>query len=201
MKREEDELIEVGRFGRPHGLSGEISLIPHNPKSTVLEGFASRLPRKRPKCRASETLDEDGKATPPPAALYLEDGSRLRISSIRHAASGRYVLKLEGVGERDSAAGLTGHPVYVRREDMPEVEEGWYLTDLIGLEVFDEQGRLLGWVEGVLPTGGVDVLEVEGELGAWMLPAADEFIVEVDLPGNRITVAPPDGLLPLADED
>lgn len=162
-------MVEVGRIGRPHGIRGEVTFLP-------TEGAADML--------ASSV------------ALYLESGDVLRVVSMRRGSGDRLLLRLEGVESREQATSMTGRAVYVRREDLPEPEAGWYIGDLVGLEVLDSSGRRLGRVTGLLPTGGVEVLEIEGELGSWMLPATEPLVLDVDLDGGCMTVDPPEGLLP-----
>lgn len=161
--------MEIGRIGRPHGVRGAVTLVPHNPDSELL-------------------------LNPPP--LHLDDGIPLPLRSCRPAPRGRWILEIEGALDREAAAALTGQGVFVRREDLPATEEGVYLVDLVGLEVEDRTGRPLGRVVGLIPTAGVDVLEIDGAVGAWMLPAADAFLVTVDPEGGRLVVDPPDGLVP-----
>ena len=59
--------------------------------------------------------------------------------------------KLDGIESLDQARALKGAPVSVAREALPEVDEGhYYLADLVGLEVMNEQGERLG-ARGVGP--------------------------------------------------
>src|SRR5437773_1825294 len=58
------------------------------------------------------------------------------------------VAKLDGIESLDQARALKGAPVSVAREALPEVDEGhYYLADLVGLEVMNEQGERLGAVK------------------------------------------------------
>jgi 16S rRNA processing protein RimM len=162
-------LVEIGRIGRPHGVRGAITFLPHNPDSELLLN---------------------------PPDLYFDDRTPVPVAALRPAPRGRYVLEIEGVDDREAAAALTHRALFVLRSDLPEPEEGLYLVDLVGLSVEDPGGRPLGRITGLIATGGVDVLEIEGEGGPWMLPAADALIVEVDAEGGRLVVDPPDGLVP-----
>src|SRR5919205_2683864 len=78
--------------------------------------------------------------------------------------SGALVAKLAGVESREQAAALKGREVCVRRDALPEVGEGhYYLADLVGLEVVNEQGERLGTVREWTSNGAQDVMEVKGE--------------------------------------
>ena len=65
--------------------------------------------------------------------------------------SGTLLAKLAGLESREAALKLKGSTVYVRRETLPEPEAGhYYLADLVGLEVVNEQGVVLGVVKRCL---------------------------------------------------
>jgi 16S rRNA processing protein RimM len=106
---------------------------------------------------------------------------------------GRILLKLEGIESIEDAEAWRGALVQIRRaEAVPLPEDSYYVGDLIGLQVVTQQGRELGRLEAVLPYPSQDLFQI-GEI---LIPAVKEFIVEVDIPGGRIVVAPPEGLLP-----
>jgi 16S rRNA processing protein RimM len=79
--------------------------------------------------------------------------------------------------------------VRVRRDALPPPGDGhYYLDDLVGLEVVNEQGERLGRVQRLFSNGAQDVMEVAGQ-GMRLLPWVPSVVKEVDLPGGRITVA------------
>src|SRR5258706_16174872 len=64
--------------------------------------------------------------------------------------SGALLAKLTGIDSREAALKLKGSEVAVRRESLPKPDEGkYYLTDLVGLEVVNEQGQALGVVRRI----------------------------------------------------
>lgn len=78
-------------------------------------------------------------------------------------------------------------------EGRPELEEDQFLTeDLLDLEVYTEDGQLLGTVDEVLNNPAHDILVV-GEL---MIPVVKEFVLDVDLDEEKITVRLIPGMLP-----
>ena len=82
------------------------------------------------------------------------------------------------------------------REALGEAGEGRYFwADLEGLPVVTGAGEEVGKVTGLVETGGVDVLVVDGPRGERLVPLAP--YVEVDRKAGRIVVDPPDGLLDL----
>ena len=175
------EMIPVGRIGRPHGVRGDLTLVPDHTGASLL----------------GECL-ESGDGEPP--RLFLEEGRQLPVTGMKAGSSGRFILSVEGVETREAASALTGSLLSLWRDETAEPASGWYPRDLLGLEVVDKEGRVLGRVEGILATGGVDVLEIEGDLGSWMLPAVEPLVAEVDREGGRVIVDPPEGLVPGTEE-
>jgi 16S rRNA processing protein RimM len=109
-------------------------------------------------------------------------------------------LKLQGLDDPTAAERLRGGAVSVAIEDAPELDDGEHYVDLLaGLDVVDEQGRALGVVAGVQPTGGADLLQVrrpgtQGDDALLLVPMAREIVLEIDEEQRRITVRLPPGL-------
>ena len=103
---------------------------------------------------------------------------------------GQYLLaSLEGVDDRTGAEALVGREVAVLREEMPEAEEDeWYWDDLIGLEVLNLAGEVLGRVQGLLETGANDVLQIRDGERERLVPFVDAVVKTVDLEAGRLVV-------------
>ena len=96
--------------------------------------------------------------------------------------------KLTGLETREQAMALKGQAVAVRRESLPQPEEGkYYLADLVGLEVVNEQGAALGVVTRTYSNGAHDVIEVAGDRTR-LIPWVAAVVKGVDLPGKRVRV-------------
>lgn len=105
------------------------------------------------------------------------------------AQAGAVVARLEGVGDRDQALALKGSQIMVDRDRFPKPPAGsYYWADLLGLEVVNTQGVLLGSVTGLLETGANDVLEVRGDRDRLIPFVLDRYIQDVDLDQKRILV-------------
>jgi len=76
-------------------------------------------------------------------------------------------------------------------EDLPEGEYFW--RDIIGLDVYDEEGKHLGVIESIFPTGSNDVYVCKGEREI-LLPAIAEVICHVDIDKRIMTVRLLEGL-------
>ena len=99
------------------------------------------------------------------------------------------VGKLAGIETREQALALKGRTVAVRREALPEPEEGkYYLADLVGLEVVNEQGVPLGVVMRTYSNGAQDVIEVAGDKTR-LIPWVAAVVKEVDLLKKQVQVA------------
>jgi 16S rRNA processing protein RimM len=102
--------------------------------------------------------------------------------------SGSLLAKLAGIGSREAAMKLRGRAVEVSRAALPEPEAGhYYLADLVGLEVVNEQGVVLGAVKSWSFNGAQDVMEVAGDR-ARLIPWIPSVIRAVDLAKRRIDV-------------
>jgi 16S rRNA processing protein RimM len=111
-----------------------------------------------------------------------------------------WAVRLEGIQDRDAAERLVGSEVLAERERLGEAGEGQhYWADLEGLAVRTEAGEPLGTVTGLLETGAVDVLVVQGGHGELLIPLAP--YVRVDQDARVVVVDPPEGLLELGKAD
>jgi len=103
-----------------------------------------------------------------------------------HGAS--VVAKLDGVETREQAMGLKGARVSIERAALADPGEGhYYLADLIGLEVRNEQGEVLGTVQQWLSSGAQDVMEVAGSRTR-LIPWVSAIVKQVDLAAGRFVV-------------
>ena len=115
-------------------------------------------------------------------------GERPRRVDEAKVHSGTVVAKLDGVETREQALALKGATVSVQRAALPEAEEGrYYLADLVGLEVVNEQGERLGVVRQWTTNGAQDVMELVGERTR-LIPWVSAIVKDVDLAARRIVV-------------
>ena len=100
---------------------------------------------------------------------------------VRAAGTARHPLvRLEGVGNRESASALGGELLEVEEALAPLAEGEWLAADLLGCRV---EG--LGAVHRVLPGPSCDVLELEGGV---LVPLISDAVTSVDVEGRRIEV-------------
>ena len=125
-----------------------------------------------------EAASENGALFAPGSRLLL-DGEPAAVES-RKRAGGRLVIRLDRPVVR-------GAELAVPRARLPEPADGtYYVFQLVGLEVVEETGRLLGLVRDVGPGVANDVLELDSGLA---LPMHEECVRRIDLDAGRVVVA------------
>ena len=100
------------------------------------------------------------------------------------------VMKLEGVDTPEQADLLRQSYLLVDRADEEPLEEGvYYIVDLLGLEVYTDDNKLLGKVDDIFNTGSNDIYVVKDEMGKQiLLPGIPDVLKNVDLEKGKITV-------------
>ena len=90
-----------------------------------------------------------------------------------------------------------GRGLYVPRDQaVPLREDEYYIGDLIGMEVFTEDGKAFGRLKDVMETGANDVYVIDTqEHGEVLLPAIRDCILEVDVEAGKMKVHLLPGLL------
>ncbi len=158
-----DSLVVMGRISAPYAVRGWVRI---QPQTEYLDGL----------------LDY-------PTWFVGRQGQWRQFKLLEGKVHGQYLLAhLEGMDDRDAAEAVMGMDIAVRRDEMPEADEGeYYWDELVGLEVVNTEGAALGRVTGLLATGAHDVLEIRGERER-LIPFVDAFVREVDMPGRRIVV-------------
>jgi 16S rRNA processing protein RimM len=182
------ELIPVGRFVAAQGLAGEVRLLP---LSDFPERFTS--PGER-------WLQATGAE---PRRAQLLAGRPLPGRNL-------FVVRLEGVSDRNAAEALVGQHLLVAASDRPALQPGeFHLLDLVGLQVrlLEDPSNPLGTVTDLIHAGN-DLLEVELSAGAGagaeppkprrlLIPFVEAIVPEVNLAEGWIGLTPPPGLLDL----
>ena len=100
------------------------------------------------------------------------------------------VLYFAGRETRESVEPLVGRFLEVPERDL---EKGAYFwADLIGLRVEEPDGRLVGELVEIFRAGGNEVYRVVGPAGERLVPALRRAVLEIDLMGGRMVIAPDD---------
>jgi len=158
--------IEIGQIVKPHGLSGRVKVLSYLESDRLLPSLKDVW------------IGPD-----------RDTAKRHTIESARSEGRAHFSLKIEGIEDRNAADALRGLTVsvpYDRLETLPEDE--YYWEDLIGLAVVTEDGKPLGRIEGIFPTGSNDVYVCKSGRKEILLPAIDEVIRSVDLEAGTVVV-------------
>ena len=135
-------------------------------------------------------------ALPRYGALHDASGRSYEITAFRPGKPGEAVIAFKGIGDRNAAEALKGTELFVAREALPATEsEEFYHADLIGLEAFDREARLVGKVAAIHNFGAGDVIEITRADGdSVMLAFTKETVPLIDVAGGRIEIAVPEDM-------
>jgi 16S rRNA processing protein RimM len=161
--------VLIGEVIKPHGVQGELKVHPITDNPQRFKKLKEVMLTKEQVQRRFNVLN----------AKVLPDG---------------VYLTLEGVSSRDEAEKLRGWSIKVDRGEVPPLKEGWYYFELEGMQVY-EGDSLLGTLTQVVQTGANDVYLVKGPKGEICVPALKSVVKNVDVPGKRMDVELPLGLL------
>lgn len=99
------------------------------------------------------------------------------------------VAKLEGISDRTAAEQCKGLLVAVPRSSLPPADENeYYWSDLIGMQVINLEGELLGTVDHLLDMGANDILCVRNDKGEILIPFLAHVVQQVSLEEKKIRV-------------
>ena len=159
--------IPIGRVVAPWGIRGEV-------KVEVLTDFPDRF-----------SCGE---------ILYLQ-GRAVTIKSSRYRGN-TVILKLDTIDNRNAAELIRGANLEVPSTELKPLPKGeYYRFQLLGLEVQNTEGKLLGQVSDVIQTGSNDVYEISSDTGKFLIPATDEVIKSIDLDKRRMVIELLKGLI------
>ena len=162
--------LTVARIGKAHGLRGEVAL-----------EVRTDIPEER---------FADG------AVLSTEPAERGPLTVLRsRVSSGRWYVQLDGVTDREGAEALRGTALVVDAVDSEE-EDAWYVHELAGLRAELADGSVVGVVKGLEHLPAHDALVIEETSGVrTLVPFVTAIVPTVDVPGGRVVLTPPGGLL------
>lgn len=127
--------------------------------------------------------------------LYDESGTRRFSVKLTRPLSGGLGARISGVTKKEEADALKGVQLFADRDRLPRLpDDEFYHADLIGLEVRDTGGALLGRVRAVQNHGAGDILDVSGPTGELLIPFTLAAVPTVDLVAGRIIADLPEGL-------
>ena len=167
-----NKYLEIGQIVNTFGIKGEVKVNPFTEDITKFE-------------RLDEILLEKSKKLTP-----------YKIENVKYHKN-IVILKLKGVDNPDEAEKLRNSYIKIDREKEEPLPEGtYYIADLIGLDVYTDEGIKLGIVDDIYNHGSSDIYVVKSELGKQiLLPAIKDVLKDIDLASEKVIVHIIPGLL------
>lgn len=159
--------IEFGKIVNTHGLKGEVKVYSYT------DNVENILNLKK---------------------VYVDDTAYV-VESMK-SFKGMFLMKLKGIDRIEDTQSILNKMCF-REVKMGEsnAEEGFFVRDLIGIKVFDEQDTLIGTLKEVFETGANDVYEIVDEKNhSIYLPAIKSVILLVDVTARKMVVRLMEGL-------
>ena len=169
-----EDLLQVGIITSTHGVRGEVKVYP-----------TTDDPRRFR--RLKEVVLDTGR-----------EKLNLEIEGVKFFKQ-FVILKFKGLHNINDIEKYRQKSLYVTRKNAVRLQrDEYFIADLIGLKVQDEDGTELGTVKDVIETGANDVYEVEMADGrSLLLPAIKQCILNVDVENGMMQVHVLEGLLDL----
>jgi 16S rRNA processing protein RimM len=168
----EQRLIEVGRLGAAHGVRGWLRVQSFtDPPQRLFEWRCWRL--------QPQGDDHSGASR------------EVKLTESRPQGNG-WIAKLDGIDERDAASRLAGLMVLVERAELPPTQgREFYRADLVGFEVKNVDGVLLGVVEHFVDTPGNAVMVIRGAR-EYLVPVTAQHLRQIAASERMLIVAWPE---------
>lgn len=160
-----DSLIRIGKIVAPHGVRGDLRILPEIERPDVLKSLKT---------------------------LYFGKTAVSVLSARPH--KNVYIVHVKGVDDRNRAEEIVGTPVFAERAALPKLPKGeYYYFQLLTLTVVEENGHVVGPVKEIIQTGANDVYGIQTEDGKELcIPAIPSCILAIDLPKGTMTVKLPE---------
>ena len=163
-----DSLLEVGQIVNSYGIKGFLKVVPFVDNIEQFKDFKK---------------------------LFMQNQKELEVEEIKFSKN-LVLVKVKGIDTIEDAVKLKNLYLYAKRKDIKLEEGAHFIVDLIGLEVYTEDGKLLGLLKEVLQPGANDVYVVENEdKKQILLPVIPDVVKNIDIPNKKIIVHLINGLI------
>ena len=156
--------LVIGRFGRPHGVKGLITIISFTePRENILDYARWHV---------------------------FKNNQWLPLSDLKTTVNNKFILaEIEGYHDRDQVAMLTNLDIAIQRDQLKTLKpDEYYWHELVGMKVVNHQGEIFGEVTEMMATGSNDVLVVQGARKHLVPYLPDEVVTNIDGNQRIITV-------------
>ena len=164
--------LEIGQIVNTFGIKGQVKVVPFTDDITQFD-----------------TLKQ----------IYIEKRKNLELFEIEKSNyhKNMIILKLKGIDTPEQAESLRNCYIKINRKDARKLPEGTYfIVDLIGLDVYTDEEKLLGTLEDIYNAGSSDIYVVRTSEGKQiLLPAIKDVIKKVDIENKKVIVHIIEGLI------
>lgn len=172
MAVNKDDLFKVGIITTAHGVHGEVKVFP---------------------------TTDDVKRFKKAKELLLDNGKEIKSVKIQSVKFFKQfvILKIENIDTMNDALTYKNAELLVTRENAVKCDKDeYFIADLYGIDVVDEDGVKLGVISNVFQTGANDVYEIEKEdKSTFLIPAIKSCVLSVDINNKIMKIHVMEGLL------
>ena len=156
-----DKYIEIGKIVNTYGIKGQLKIDPYTDNIKRFEKLKK---------------------------IYINEKEYL-IENVKYIKN-IVILKLQGINTIEQAEEYRNLYMYIDRKDAIKLpKDTYFIRDLIGIEVYTNDGEKLGIIDDIFKTGSNDVYVVRNSLGKQiLLPAISSVIEKIDLENKKVTV-------------
>lgn len=131
--------------------------------------------------------------------IETDDGSLKALNVERISVSGKFIrVKFKEITNANEASELKHGILYAKEDAVRKTlkKDEYLISDLLGLTVYDTEGKRLGVIDNVTFNGAQDIISIETSNGkSSLVPFVNELVPEVNLDDNYIVINPIDGLI------
>lgn len=163
------ESILIGKIVNTHGIKGEVKVYPYTDDIDNLSKIKELF------------FDEN-----------LNNKHKVKSCKIQ---KNMLIMKLEGINIVEEAEKLRDTNLYIVKEDISDMEDTYYVEDLIGMDVIDENEQVIGTITYVFNTGANDVYEIKSSDNKEIyIPAIKDVVKKVDVKNKKMYIEMMEGL-------
>ena len=169
--KQQDDWIEAGAIARPHGIKGEVVVdLARDLVEVVTESLELRATGRR-------------------------GGERMLTVARARGRKDRRIVQFQGVSTVEDAEALRGWSLWLTREQIgPLAEDRWFVTDIVGIDVYTDEDEYLGKLAEVMHMPANDVYVVRKGEKEILLPVIDDVVRSVDIDSGRMVIHLMEGL-------
>jgi len=163
------EYLKIGQIISVVGIKGELKVYPYTDVPNSFENFNE----------------------------VIIDNTTYKIEKVRRKSDNIVILKLFGIDDRNTSETYRQKLVFIDKKDTkPLLEGSYYIHNLVGLLVETTEGIYIGELVDVIQNKSQDLYEIRIENGeTFLLPAVEEFIINVDIEKRKMVVKLIEGLI------